>query len=98
ERREDIAPNVDYELERFTTATGRRVRMNREARDRFLAFAESAAATWPANFRDLGAAVTRMATLAEGGRITVDDVDREVMRLQIGWSSAAAAGTGLLDQ
>ena len=37
----------------------------------YLAFAESPRAAWRANFRDLNAAVTRMATLALGGRIAV---------------------------
>ncbi len=38
------------------------------------------------NFRDLNAAVTRMATLAAGGRISVDLVDEEVGRLRELWS------------
>ena len=72
--REDIEPNLDYELERFAARSGRKVTINKEARQQFLSFAESPAATWPANFRDLNAAVTRMATLATSGRITVNDV------------------------
>ena len=51
---------------------------NTEARQRFLAFATSGAARWSGNFRDLNAAVTRMATLAPGGRITVEQVEAEV--------------------
>lgn len=85
DRREDIAPNLDYELERYTSATGQKVAMNREARERFLRFAESAEAVWSANFRDLNAAVTRMATLAAGGRITVETVDEELTRLRAAW-------------
>ncbi|ABA90073.1 sigma-54-dependent transcriptional regulator of RNA 3'-phosphate cyclase, RtcR domain-containing [Syntrophotalea carbinolica DSM 2380] len=85
ERPEDIEPNLDYELDRFAERTGTRVTFNREARRHFLTFAMSSVAAWSANFRDLGAAVTRMATLAPGGRITVEEVDEEIARLRRGW-------------
>lgn len=88
ERREDIEPNLDYELERFAAKSGRKVTMNKEARQQFLQFAESPAATWPANFRDLNAAVTRMATLAHSGRITVNDVAEEIARLTHAWGKS----------
>ncbi len=84
-RREDIEPNLDYELDSFAVRTGRDVRFNREARQSFLKFAVSREATWPGNFRDLNAAITRMATLARGGRIQVDDVRAEVERLRRNW-------------
>jgi transcriptional regulatory protein RtcR len=87
DRREDIAPNLDYELQQFAAKTGSIVRMNKEARERFLAFACSPNATWRANFRDLNAAVVRMATLAAGGRITVELADEEVERLRQLWTS-----------
>ena len=90
ERREDIEPNLDYELERHATSTGRSVTMNAEARRRFLDFAHSPRASWAANFRDLAAAVARMAALADGGRITELDVDEEIARLASGWAPAAA--------
>ncbi len=86
-RREDIAPNLDHELDRFSRANQRRVTFNAEARRRFLRFALSAEATWANNFRDLGAAVTRMATLASAGRIAVGDVNEEIARLQSSWRS-----------
>ena len=85
ERPEDIAPNLGHELDRFTQRTGARVTFNREARERFLAFARSPEATWAGNFRDLAGAVTRMATLAPGGRITEPDVVEETARLQKVW-------------
>ncbi len=88
ERREDIAPNLDYELTQFAAKTGTVVRMNKEARERFLQFAESPASAWKANFRDLNAAVTRMATLAAGGRITASLVDEELERLRTAWGEA----------
>ena len=85
QRREDLEPNLDYELERFARDTGHRVTMNREARDRFLAFATAPDAVWRANFRDLGAAVQRMATLATGGRIDTTLVQEEIDRLRHAW-------------
>ncbi|TWT36995.1 Transcriptional regulatory protein ZraR [Posidoniimonas corsicana] len=91
ERREDIEPNLDYELQKFAASTGGVVRINKEARARFLRFAEAPSALWKANFRDLNAAVTRMATLAAGGRIGVDLVDEESSRLAAQWRVPAAA-------
>ncbi|MBT2117757.1 RNA repair transcriptional activator RtcR [Dyella sp. LX-66] len=84
ERLEDIEPNLDYELDRHAQL-GHRVTFNREARERYLRFAQSAEATWHGNFRDLGASLTRMATLAPAGRITVDVVDEELQRLRRLW-------------
>ena len=94
ERREDIAPNLDYELEAVSARLGTRVSMSKEARAKFLGFAESPRATWAGNFRDLDAAVMRMATLAEGGRIDVAGVDEEIARLEDAWSGAARAERG----
>ena len=71
ERPEDIEPNLDFELERVGDALKLRLTMSREARERYLAFARSPEALWSGNFRDFGASVRRMATLCEGGRISV---------------------------
>jgi transcriptional regulatory protein RtcR len=92
QRREDIEPNLDYELERFARDSGRRVTMNREARERFLAFANAPDASWNANFRDLGSAVTRMATLATSGRIDEGLVREETARLLSHWRPQADLG------
>lgn len=89
ERREDIAPNLDYELDRFAEREGDRASFNKEARERYLAFAMSPEARWPANFRDLAASVTRMATLSPRGRIDRDCVEAEIGRLQRLWAGAA---------
>ncbi len=85
DRREDIAPNLDYELERFAGQHGRKVTFNKEAREAFLKFARSPEAAWRANFRDLNAAVTRMATLAPRGRINESLVAEEIERLRERW-------------
>ena len=89
ERREDIEPNLDYELEQFATRSGNRVTFNKEARTRFLKFATSAEARCNANFRDLNAAVTRMSTLAQSGRINAELVHEEIERLKRSWSSVS---------
>lgn len=95
QRREDIEPNLDYELDQFTSRTGRRLTINREARDRFLAFANSPEATWDANFRDLNAAVTRLGTLAGDGRINLADIKDEIERLKSSWGRSGSSGGGL---
>jgi transcriptional regulatory protein RtcR len=86
ERVEDIGPNLDYELEQFARKHGSRVTLSKEVRERFLDFAHSPEARWSANFRDLNAALTRMATLAEGGRITAAVLDDELARLRTAWA------------
>jgi sigma54-dependent transcription regulator len=85
ERHEDIEPNLDFELERWSREQHQRVTFNKEARARFLAFAVSAEATWSGNFRDLGPSVMRMATLANAGRIQTELVDEEIVRLRRQW-------------
>jgi len=85
ERREDIEPNVGYELEQFRRRTGTAVTFSKEAREQFLAFATSDRARWPGNFRDLNAVITRLATLAPAGRITADQVRAEVSHLTAAW-------------
>lgn len=97
ERREDIEPNLAFELRRFTEREGRNATFNREARERYLRFALSPAARWTANFRDLAASITRMATLAPDGRINEATVAAEIARLERQWAANAPDGdAGLL--
>lgn len=86
ERREDIEPNLDFELEQVSERHGRAITINADARKKLLRFAASSEATWQGNFRDLSAAVTRMATLAPASRIDVATVDDEITRLKRAWS------------
>lgn len=90
ERREDIAPNLDYELRRYADQHGRQTSFNKEAWNAFLSFAESRETPWHGNFRDLNAAITRMSTLAPRGRIRTEDVAEEVARLQESWRRPGA--------
>ena len=85
QRREDIEPNLGFELERFAYEQGERIRFNQQAKRRYLAFATSEEATWPGNFRELSASVVRMATLAEAGCITEAGVEAEIQRLRQSW-------------
>ncbi len=89
DRREDIEPNLEFELRRFLELEGQNITFNKEAREHYLAFATSPEALWSANFRDLSASVTRMATLAPQGRITVEAVDDEIRRLKTSWGNPA---------
>ena len=90
DRREDIEPNLEYELARFAERAGTKATFNAEARAMYLRFALSPEAVWSANFRDLAASVTRMATLAPGGRINEATVRDEVARLARLWRIEAA--------
>ncbi len=85
-RPEDIEPNLQFELDQYAQKTGNRITFSKEARHRFLDFALSGSAAWKGNFRDLNAAVARMATLALGGRISIDIVDEEIERLNHSWA------------
>jgi transcriptional regulatory protein RtcR len=86
-RPEDIEPNLQFELEQYAQKTGQRVTFNKEARRAFLEFSLSSGASWTGNFRDLNAAVVRMATLAQGGRISVEIVEEELGRLTVSWEA-----------
>ena len=92
DRAEDIEPNLDYELRRFDELNGQHITFNKEARRRYLAFATAADAAWAANFRDLAASITRMGTLAPGGRITEEIVIEEIERLRRAWAGGAETG------
>jgi transcriptional regulatory protein RtcR len=91
QRPEDIEPNIDHLLARSAAEMGQAVRFTAEARAQYLKFAQSPEASWSANFRDLGASVTRLATLAEGGRIGTALVTAEIARLRWMWQREGAA-------
>lgn len=95
DRREDIEPNLTYELAQFARHQGSNITFNKEAREKYVAFAKSAGASWRRNFRDLNASVNRMATLAgsAGARITVEVVEEEIRHLEASWRGGGA-GSG----
>ncbi len=88
QRREDIEPNLDFELQRHAREQGRqigRASFNLQAKRRYLAFAHASEARWAGNFRELSASITRMATLADSGRIDEALVSEEIERLRHAW-------------
>lgn len=90
DRREDIEPNLDYELVKFSQRYNRRVTFNKEARQAYLRFALSPEAKWTANFRGLAASITRLCTFSDGARIDLPAVEREIAKLRQNWRLAAA--------
>ncbi|QDL93053.1 AAA family ATPase [Paroceanicella profunda] len=90
ERREDIEPNLAFELARAERQLGTRVGFNTDARARYLTFASDPATAWPGNFRDFGASVRRLCTLAPRGRITRSMVEEEIATLVTDWGTATS--------
>ncbi len=78
DRREDIEPNIAYELERISDEIGTHVTFNAEAKAAFMDFAM--VHQWRGNFRELNAMLTRLATLAPDGRIDLATVQAELSR------------------
>lgn len=87
QRLEDFEPNLDYELQQFTRKMGHKISFNQAAREQYLKFAQAPDSLWRANFRDLNSSITRMATLAQGGRINEDLVADEIQRLTKDWQT-----------
>ena len=63
------------------------MRFTAEARSAYLRFATAVDAVWRGNFRDLSASITRLATLADHGRIGIALVNAEIQRLRWQWQS-----------
>lgn len=89
-RLEDIEPNIDYELARYTQLAAQSARFNTEARNQYIQFATSKHALWKGNFRELSASITRMATLSNSGRIDEEQVQNEIKRLKKDWQCLQA--------
>lgn len=96
QRPEDIEPNLDYELDRIGKVLGTRLRMDAPARAAFLDAAKTL--PWPGNFRDFSAVLTRLGTLAEGGRISESDVQFELDSLRQVAGSTAGRVAGSFDK
>ncbi|MDF1852884.1 MAG: RNA repair transcriptional activator RtcR [Verrucomicrobiales bacterium] len=90
DRREDIEPNITYELEKISQAMGQRVSFNKEAYEAFVKFAQDPSSPWSGNFRDLNSSITRLATLAGNRRIHRKLVDEEIARLERLWSRSGS--------
>ena len=99
ERREDIEPNFNYELDLFRNQVNRGVVITDEARKLFMDYALAETTRWDGNFRELRNMVTRMGTLAQDGEIRPADVEREIRRTaSTKQTEAAAAPTELVSK
>ncbi|MEM8797658.1 MAG: RNA repair transcriptional activator RtcR [Pseudomonadota bacterium] len=88
DRREDIEPNIEFELRRAERMLGNRVGFNADALQIYVRFATDPATRWLGNFRDLGASLQRLCTLAPRARITAQMVEHEIAFLKHQWESA----------
>lgn len=86
ERREDIAPNIRYELHRLSREHHRGFRFTPQAMERFLAFAISDEALWPGNFRELATTLERMVTFSVCGDMDIALVEEEIALLRETWA------------
>lgn len=86
DRREDIEPNLRYELDRSGEAHDIRYRFEDKAQRAYLSFAISPEAIWAGNFRDLASSVERMTTLSDSGLIDQEVVDDEIRHLRRLWA------------
>ena len=80
-------------MTQYAQRSGRRITFSKEAKELFHDYALSGAAVWLGNFRDLNAAIVRMATLSPGGRISLDLVREEIERLSSAWGKLEANET-----
>lgn len=88
DRREDIEPNIEFELTKAEKTLGNRVGFNADAMQSYTNFATDPATLWPGNFRDLGASLQRLCTLAPRARITRQMVEQEIDFLKHQWASS----------
>lgn len=95
-RREDIEPNIEFELQRAEKLLGTRVGFNSDAMAKYIRFATNPATLWLGNFRDLSASVLRLCTLAPRARITYQMVEQEIQTLQTQWANADSDDDGVL--
>ncbi|RYG91707.1 AAA family ATPase [Loktanella sp. IMCC34160] len=89
DRPEDIAPNIASEMAQMEKKLGLRVTFNADAHAAYLAFATDPGTQWLGNFRDLGASIQRLCTLAPRGRITQAMVAEEIAMLQSTWQESS---------
>jgi transcriptional regulatory protein RtcR len=87
DRKEDIEPNLDYELRLHEKETGKHIRFDRIAKKRYLDFALSDVGIWLDNFRDLHKSVIRMCTFSKGEFIELDTVINEIKKLSESWGN-----------
>ncbi len=90
ERREDIEAHLLHLTEESERQLGRKTGYNADALARYLRFARDPSTHWPGNLRDLQASASRMAVLAERGRVTLAMVEEEIGVLKAQWNAIDA--------
>ena len=82
ERREDIEPNIEFEIKTRNEKQKDKVQFTEEAKDLFLEYSETS--PWEGNFRELKKLITRMAVFSKknGGKITQAIVKNEINRIK----------------
>jgi len=88
-RPEDMEAEIAHELSKAEQHLSCKPGINKDAYTRYLRFARDPGSPWPGNYRDLGASITRLCTLAERGRITLAMVETEIALLQEQWRAMA---------
>lgn len=89
----DRPEDMDLAVERLLGEAGNEVMFDAEARERFLRFAESAAAVWTGNWREFNATVRRLIGSAADGVITVQLVENEMSQLTTKWRALTAGNS-----
>ena len=77
-RRKDIALNCQQVLGEYNKKYSSHLEFANDALQCFIKYAEADTTEWKGNFREFNAMIFRMATLADGFQITMDDVEREI--------------------
>ncbi|MBQ6006991.1 MAG: sigma 54-interacting transcriptional regulator [Kiritimatiellae bacterium] len=77
-RRKDIGLNCQQVLYIFNEKYEKHLEFAPDALKLFIEYAEADTTEWKGNFREFNSMIFRMATLANGLQITVDDVKREI--------------------
>ena len=83
ERAEDLPDQITAQMVRESSRAGRKVSFNAEALKRYRQGLSDLSAL-SGNFHDLNASLSRLALMADGARITVEDVEAELPRLSQG--------------
>lgn len=90
DRKEDIAPNIDFELNKLSNKVGSNINFSKEAKETFLKLSNDSQSTWNGNFRDLNTIITRLGTLSDKGRISRDLVESEMNFIQSSWKKLSS--------
>ena len=81
-RRKDIALNCQQVLSEYNKKYSSHLEFANDALQRFIEYAEADTTEWKGNFREFNAMIFRMATFANGLRIELSGVEKEIERTE----------------